>query len=336
MPGRDGFELVTAIRADPALRSLPVLMLTSAGQRGDAARCRELGVGGYLTKPVSRSDFLEAVSAVLGGMTTGTESLVTRHTLTEARQRLRVLLADDNPVNQEVAVTMLRRRGHQVDAVENGRQAVEAVRRERYDVVLMDIQMPEMDGFEATAAIRALPEFATLPIIALTAHALSGERENCLAHGLNGYLAKPFKTHELFAAVERWGAGAGDPDVPAAKTEAPAVVNLDILREQLRAAGSEEAIDGIVDTFLKTVPGRVSSLSAVLTSGAPADVARAAHTLKSSAGAIGAQPLATLLADVEARGRAGALGDREALAARVRDAATRVLDDLRAYRTKAA
>jgi len=208
MPDHDGFELAAQVRQDSALKTLPLLMLTSAGQRGDAARCRALGVAGYLTKPISRTDFFQAVAAALGKERSETvEELVTRHTLSEARRNLRILLAEDNVVNQEVAATMLRRRGHQVDVVGDGTEAVAAVEKSAYDVVLMDVQMPEMDGFEATAAIRKLPQGAGLPIIALTAHALAGERERCLEHGLNGYLAKPVKAQELFAAVESWGGG---------------------------------------------------------------------------------------------------------------------------------
>src|SRR5690348_3808231 len=206
MPDHDGFELATQVRQDPALATVPLLMLTSAGQRGDAARCRALGVAGYLTQPISRTDFFQAVASVIRTEPSGpSEALVTRHTLSEARRNLKILLAEDNVVNQEVAATMLRRRGHQVDVVGDGTEAVAAIARSAYDVVLMDVQMPEMDGFEATAAIRKMPGGAGLPIIALTAHALAGERERCLEHGLNGYLAKPVKAQELFAAVEGLG-----------------------------------------------------------------------------------------------------------------------------------
>ena len=208
MPDHDGFELATQVRQDAALKTVPLVMLTSAGQRGDAARCRALGVAGYLNKPISRTDFFQAVASVLGKDRSETaEELVTRHTLSEARRNLRILLAEDNVVNQEVAAAMLRRRGHHVDVVGDGTEAVAAVEKSTYDVVLMDMQMPEMDGFEATAAIRTLPQGAGLPIIALTAHALAGERERCLEHGLNGYLAKPVKAQELFATVESWGGG---------------------------------------------------------------------------------------------------------------------------------
>ena len=344
MPGPDGFELAAAIRRDHALAGTAVLMLTSAGQRGDAARCRELGVSGYLTKPFSRSDLLETVAGILGGTVTkgAVGQVITRYTLSEARQPLRILLAEDNPVNQEVAATMLRRRGHRVDTAVNGLEAVAAVQRESYDLVLMDIQMPEMDGFEATAAIRALGERGKLPIIALTAHALSGERERCLSHGMDGYLPKPFKAHELFATVEGWGVDRNtEPQADRrAPIPLPAVippsVDLENLRSQLHDAGSEDALDGIVDTYLASVPERVATLCRVLVSGTSAEVATAAHALKSSAGAIGARPLATLLAEIEADGRAETLADRPTLAARAEAASDRVLTDLRAYRHLAA
>ncbi len=204
MPDQDGFELATAVRADRALAQTRLLILTSAGQRGDGERCRQLGIQAYLTKPIARADLVEAVGTVLAGTASapGEVDLVTRHSIAESRHALRILLAEDNPVNQQVATAMLLKRGHQVEVVSNGREALDAVARERYDVVLMDIQMPEMDGFEATEKIRALPQGRTLPIIALTAHALSGERERCLERGMSGYLAKPFKAHDLFAAVE--------------------------------------------------------------------------------------------------------------------------------------
>jgi len=192
MPDMDGFQLATAVRGDKRIKRTNLLMLTSAGQRGDGERCRELGIRGYLTKPISRSDLLEALGTVLAGSPgeAGMPDVVTRHTIAESRATLRVLLAEDNPVNQQVAVAMLVKRGHEVHVSSNGREALEAVQGRDFDVVLMDIQMPEMDGFEATHAIRALPKGKDLPIIGLTAHALSGERERCLSHGMTDYRSR--------------------------------------------------------------------------------------------------------------------------------------------------
>ncbi len=333
LPGRSGFDLVSDIRADSSLAQTPLLVLIPAGELADGARCRELGVNGSLTKPVSRHDLVEAVGAIIGGAGSfagpGQES---RHeTLRELRRPLRILLAEDNPVNQEVAATMLRKRGHQVDTAANGREAVAVTQRAEHDLVLMDIQMPEMDGFEATAAIRALPGGAGLRILALTAHALSGERERCLALGMNGYLTKPFKARELFAAIEGWESQE-EPAPSAGGTDAPTPVNIETLRGQLRDAGVEEALDGILDTFLASAPERVTALRECLTTGSAMEVSRAAHALKSSAGAIGAASLAALLARIEEAGRTDALGDRQSLGDQVRDAADAVYADLRSYR----
>src|SRR5258705_5663847 len=169
---------------------------------------------------MSRADLLEALGTVLAGVP---EEVVTRHTIAESRRSLRVLLAEDNPVNQQVAVAMLVKRGHEVHVSSNGREALQAVQERDYDVVLMDIQMPEMDGFEATHAIRALPKGKDLPIIGLTAHALSGERERCLSHGMTEYLSKPLNAHELFALVEGTGSGHSKPAAAPAPAAAPPV-----------------------------------------------------------------------------------------------------------------
>src|SRR6266404_1956508 len=246
MPDQDGFELATAVRAD---RALP-----AAGQRGDWERCRQLGIQAYLTKPIARADLVEAVGTVLAGTASapGEVDLVTRHSIAESRHALRILLAEDNPVNQQVATAMLVKRGHQVDVVSNGREAVDAVAREGYDVVLMDIQMPGMDGFEATEKIRALPQGRTLPIIALTAHALSGERERCLERGMSGYLAKPFKAHDLFAAVE--GRGAQPADTAAAPSPAE---ELAAYRRTMAEVGTADVVGEHLQAFLATLPLRL-------------------------------------------------------------------------------
>src|SRR5438874_738327 len=302
MPDQDGFELATVIRGDAHLAPTRLLILTSAGQRGDGERCRQLGIQAYLTKPIARADLIEAVGTVLAGTPSaaGGADLVTRHSIAESRHTLRILLAEDNPVNQQVATAMLLKRGHQVDVVANGREAVDAVARVRYDVVLMDIQMPEMDGFEATARIRALPQGGPLPIIALTAHALSGERERCLERGMTGYLAKPFKAHELFAVVEGRG---GDGTEPAAAPAPP--VDVDAFRRTMEEAGAAEAVDGILATFVQTLPQRLDALTAATGGDSAEPIQRAAHAFKSAAATIGARALAALLEQIEAAAHAG-------------------------------
>jgi CheY-like chemotaxis protein len=269
--------------------------------------------------------------------------LITRHTIAESRPKVRVLLAEDNPVNQEVAATMLRKRGHTVTVVNNGRQAVEAVAQGGpFDLVLMDIQMPELDGFGATREIRAGPAGAALPIIALTAHALSGERERCLAQGMDGYVPKPFRPHELFAAVEGFGsllpAGsvrATTPTVGPSDAEATIpTVDLAGFRRTMREAGAEEAVDGILDLFIETAPERLTALAVVAAGGDGAAIEHAAHAFKSPAGSIGAHGLATLLLEMELAGKSGEIESARAAFERVRPEAESVLMYLRLRRGK--
>jgi signal transduction histidine kinase/CheY-like chemotaxis protein len=206
MPEMDGFTLAERIKRSPELASAVIMMLTSAGQRGDAARCRELGIAAYLTKPIKESELLKAIRIALGARSQkeARSALITRHSLGEGRQRLRILLAEDNAVNQTLAVRLLEKRGHSVTAVPNGKEAMAALERQPFDLVLMDVQMPEMDGFEATAVIRAKEKAtsAHIPIIAMTAHAMKGDEERCIAAGMDAYVSKPIQPEDLFEAIE--------------------------------------------------------------------------------------------------------------------------------------
>jgi PAS domain S-box-containing protein len=208
MPGMDGFELAKRIKQIPDLSGATIMMLTSAGYAGDAARCRELGIVAYLVKPIRQLELLEAIRLALGtipncGVPT---ALITRHTLRETRQRLRVLLAEDNAVNQALAVRLLQKRGHNVVVAANGQEALSALEKEAFDVVLMDVQMPEMDGFAATNAIREREKSTGthIPIIAMTAHAMKGDEERCIAAGMDAYISKPIRPDQLFALVRRF------------------------------------------------------------------------------------------------------------------------------------
>jgi signal transduction histidine kinase/CheY-like chemotaxis protein/ligand-binding sensor domain-containing protein len=203
MPVMDGFALIEKIRQRPALSAAVVVMLTSAGHRGDAAKCSALGISGYLLKPVRQSELREAMVKLLAAPEKpAPTSLVIRHSLESsplAVSSLRVLLAEDNPVNQRLASRLLEKRGHKVHIVGDGRQALEALENQAFDLVFMDMQMPEMDGFEATKTIRAREKHgqSRQPIIALTAHAMKGDQEKCLAAGMDGYLSKPIRAQDL-------------------------------------------------------------------------------------------------------------------------------------------
>jgi CheY-like chemotaxis protein len=221
MPGMDGEELGRRIKADPASAGIPLLMLTSVAFRGDGKRLTDIGFAAYLTKPV-RSDHLRAALVALRAPSkndahaeSSVRRLVTRHTLNEDARRTRILLVEDNPANQKVALGLLARFGHAADLAFNGSEALEALARTPYDLVLMDCQMPVMDGYAATRAIRA-GEGGILnpavPIVAMTAHAMEGDREKVLAAGMDEYLSKPIDSHrmsEIISEILRRGSTGG-------------------------------------------------------------------------------------------------------------------------------
>ena len=206
MPSRDGFDFATAVSADERFAGLPILMLTSAAATSGRGTARELGIAAYLAKPVTRAQLPRALCAVLGHRLwhRAERRLVTHETLDRHHSSLKILLAEDNAVNQQVALALLSKRGYEVDVVNDGRQALEAVVAGSHDLVLMDIQMPEMDGLEATRQIRKHRGPEELPIIALTAHAFQEERDRTVEAGMNDFLAKPFKPQALYEIVERW------------------------------------------------------------------------------------------------------------------------------------
>jgi two-component system sensor histidine kinase/response regulator len=180
-------------------------MLTSSGQRGDAAKCRELGINAYLSKPVRQSELRTAIAEVLHKSKQPAAPLVTRHSLRENLSKFKILLVEDNPVNQKLIVRLLEKRGHLIKVAADGREAVNAFNQEYFDAILMDVQMPEMNGYEATAKIRDLELLSQnhIPIIAMTANAMTGDREKCLESGMDGYISKPIKSQELFDTLEQ-------------------------------------------------------------------------------------------------------------------------------------
>jgi PAS domain S-box-containing protein len=238
MPEADGFALVERIEHTPRLAGATIMMLTSGGDPRDAARARALGVAAYLTKPIRQADLLDALLTTLGLRATAgpaggapARAEAARASLPAARETWRILLAEDNPVNQRLALRMLEKRGHTVVVVDTGRRAVAAWDREPFDVVLMDVQMPDMDGFEATAEIRTREAGAKgtrplhTPIIAMTAHAMKGDRERCLDAGMDGYIAKPIQPARLFEEIQRVlacnPAGVDEASPPAGVLDAP-------------------------------------------------------------------------------------------------------------------
>lgn len=284
MPEMDGFAVAQAIAARPSLAGATIMMLTSSGDYADASSCGDLGISAYLVKPVRHAELHEAIVMALAAKESAPHSQrasAAPEVHAPVRQA-RVLLAEDNPVNQRVAVRMLTRRGHHVTLVDNGRAAVDAVEREPFDIVLMDIQMPEMSGLEATAAIRAR-EAETgghVRIVAMTAHALKGDRERCLEAGMDGYLAKPVDRLQLFDAVEQSPAPA-----PAAPERAP----FDADRILSRFDGDVDLLRELGHLFLEVCPGQLANIRAAMDARDCERLAAGAHTLRGSAGTLGAE-----------------------------------------------
>jgi PAS domain S-box-containing protein len=213
MPIMDGFTLAARITHDPTLATTIIMMLTTHSQRHDAARCQELGIAAYLTKPLAYAELWQAVGRVLKPATPAAPPapVVASRVPQETYRPLRVLLAEDNVVNQRLVARLMEKRGHTVVVVSTGRAALAALAEEPFDLVLMDVQMPDMDGLEATTAIRKWEQETSIhvPIIAMTAHALQGDAERCLAAGMDGYISKPMKPEDLYVAIDSVMALAG-------------------------------------------------------------------------------------------------------------------------------
>jgi signal transduction histidine kinase/DNA-binding response OmpR family regulator len=292
MPGTDGFELARGIRADPQLAGTRVIMLTSAGPT-EHTRAREAGVAAYLTKPVKHSDLLDAIVSALGRADVRRWRGPAGPSLAPAGQSgtgariLRVLVAEDNVVNQKLVVALLHHRGHQVVAVPNGREAVERSATEPFDVILMDIQMPEMSGFEATDAIRRRERDGRrhVPIVALTAHAMSGDRERCLQAGMDAYVAKPLRPDELLAVVERLGNQAEDEmitDRSTGESGGPPPIDESALLASF--GGNRQLLREVVDVFLADSPALLTEARHALARKDGHALAATAHSLKGSVG----------------------------------------------------
>ncbi len=210
MPGEDGYSLVRRIKSTPEFARIKTIMLTSAGQRGDATRCRELGVDGYLTKPINPWDLFRAILTIMGTALPEeikTGRLLTHHSIQESQRPIRILVAEDNVTSQRLVKRMLEKMGHSATLVCDGKAALEAYEKEAFDLILMDVQMPEMNGFEATARIREMEKKTGehTPIIALSAHALKEIEEKCLEVGMDGFMSRPIRLTELVATIEMYG-----------------------------------------------------------------------------------------------------------------------------------
>jgi len=326
MPGTDGEMLGRAIKQEESLRDTALVMMTSLGLRGDAARFQEIGFSAYLTKPVKQSQVYDCLAAVAGERLAGVGSgaartrarssadkhIITRHTIAEGRRReIRILLADDNVVNQKVALKILEKLGYRADAVANGAEAVAALESIPYDLVLMDVQMPEMDGFEATAAIRN-PQSKVrnhdIPIVAMTAHAMAGDREKCIEAGMDDYVSKPVKPQELVDAIERQlSETAAETSEPDGQPESSAedVLDRSVLIETLD--GDEELCEEILAMFVEDSVIQLATLRQAIEQEDAELVTRQAHSLRGAGANVGAERMRECAARIEELGRSGNL-----------------------------
>jgi len=293
MPKIDGFQLAAAMHERDNLRADTVMMLSSVDRPNSAARCRDLGIAGYLVKPVSVSGLVEALLKAVGGETTHATAEPVDSIDQQPRllaqtappsKSLRILVADDHEPNRDLAVEILRRRGHDCCAVADGDKAIEAFERDAFDLILMDVQMPSMDGLTATRQIRQLERKAggRIPIIALTAHALAGDREKCLAAGMDAYLAKPLHARELVALVERiGGVSEGTEDEASSRPTALRKANFDFAAALDRMGGETDLLYNHMSYVLNDAPELLKRMREALTTQSARQLEIAAHRLKS-------------------------------------------------------
>jgi signal transduction histidine kinase/DNA-binding response OmpR family regulator len=308
MPEMDGFDVARRIRGNPAVAGATIMMLSSSGQSGERAICREIGIANHLTKPVDPRYLLNAIARTLA------RDLTPRATMPEVmladnlpERRLHVLLAEDNAVNQRLAASLLERRGHRVTIAANGRDALDALERQTFDVVLIDVQMPEMGGFEATAAIRKKEETtgARIPIVAMTAHAMKGDRERCLEAGMDDYLTKPLDSRRLCAVVESLAsamASSAEPD--------DSLLTSQVLA---RVGGDRELLAEISRLFVDDAPQHLQRIRAALDARDSEALRRAAHSLKGAAANFDAEGVVSVARTFELMGRDGKFDGDEGL-----------------------
>jgi CheY-like chemotaxis protein/CHASE3 domain sensor protein len=318
MAEMDGLALAREIRRSRTPSELPLIMLTSAGVGTDDTIASQAALAAWLNKPIKPAQLAKTLIDVLGqtrqrGPSPASSSVIDRQLA--ARLPLRILIAEDNPMNQKVALHMLAQMGYRADVAGNGREVIEALERQPYDIVLMDIQMPELDGLETTHRIRQQwPDDARPRIIAVTANTMQGDREQCLAAGMDGYIGKPVRIGELQVALVRWGETVRRQ--VARRAEAPAPDEEFAPLTQLRAMqqeGESDIVTELIDIFLEDTPPWLDALHHALREADPQALDRAGHSLRGSCAMIGAQRMADLCAEVQRKARANALAGAEAM-----------------------
>jgi PAS domain S-box-containing protein len=300
MPDMDGFTVARHILKLPRCASLPMVMLSSAGMKGDAQRASEVGIGGYLTKPIARDELLQVLARILNVDSTEPQALVTSHSIREEQVLMNVLLVEDHLINQKLAITLLERWGHHVEVAGNGEIALEMVASQQFDVILMDMMMPVMDGLEATRRIRASETARRTPIIAMTANAMEADRERCMQAGMDDYLSKPIKAQELRQMLQHFSSAkvlmSQTKPVPLGEV-VPTESAFDYLAALKRA--DQEVIEIISEAFVDQWPTELGKISNGLASGDLTQVMHTAHALKGTLSMFGAAPASALAAQME-------------------------------------
>ncbi len=334
MPGLDGFDVAERVQSMPELGSPSIVMLSSSGQHGDSPRCHELGIAAYLTKPVQSAELHDAICRVLSHPMTACDAPPsTPRAVERAALPLRVLLVEDNLINQQVAVGLLARRGHQAIVAENGVHALAELERDSFDVILMDLQMPEMGGIEATRLIRAREATtgSRTRIVAMTAHAMSGDRERCLAAGMDGYISKPIEPDEFYATLEQpvplKVADRIPADIPSA--------SFDLAGFKKRLGDDLDLVRRVLDAVVEDCPPQLLALQAAVTNRDAAAIRAAAHALKGAAGNLSATRLFEALKAMEQCGTDARLAEADAAWQRVSAEAELVLEAVRAAQSAA-
>jgi two-component system sensor histidine kinase/response regulator len=335
MPRMDGFGLVEHIKENPELSTATIMMLTSGGQRGDAARCEELGIAAYLLKPVRQSELRQAIARVLSAKEqAGGIPMITRYSLhgeAAPAKRLHILLAEDNAVNQKLAIRLLEKRGHHVSVVGNGREALSALAKNAYDLVLMDVHMPDMDGLEATRRLRQKEEAehagSRQAVVAMTALVMKGDRERCVEAGMDGFLAKPIRPQELDAVLDLYLArNRDDASGPPASVPTEASVCTAELLE--RIDGDRTLLAELVALLRESYPGQVRAAREAVIQGDALGLQRVGHSLKGALGNLGAPIGSRIAFELESMGRGGDLGLAQARLDQLEDELIRVMESL--------
>src|SRR5215813_1619009 len=308
MPSMDGFCVAAQIKQSPVLTHATIMMLTSGGPASDAARCRELGIMSYLTKPIKQSELLNAICTVfhISSVTVHDTPRLSSPSRTQSQRPLHILLVEDNVVNQRLTVRLLQKWGHSVVVVGSGKEALAAVTRETFALVLMDVQMSDMDGLATTAVIRAQEQTTGthIPIVALTAHAMQEDRERCLAAGMDAYLSKPLQAPQLFQLIDRLVPGTVL--VPeTAWASAPDGTVFDQQATLARVKGDREMLQEIVQLFCAEAPELLARIQTAIAHGDGRALERAAHSLKGTVISFGAQMAGEAALRLEVMGRGG-------------------------------